>query len=216
MKIEKKTGSYNERRYSKPWIARVGFSQNPRGRASDTRRKKGKMKLTKIKKELEQMGYLFNSHKITKANCGRDENSMPLLRDQEILWVRTGAGDVAVTCNPDGSNLHIFSHNGWAYLENTHDSIIKAFGSMPASVEESNQRKRELLGKITSSTAATAQGIYCAECGDQCHTPEEKEMVLCRAHIPSNNGICPLCLNDTGAWSYDGDTYTCDICHHVE
>lgn len=121
------------------------------------------MKLTKIKKEFEKLGYTFNSHKITKINSGRDENSMPILRDCEVLWVKTGAGDVAVICDLDGSNLHIFSHNGWAYLENTHDSIIKAFGFMPASVEESNRRKRELMGKITSSTAAAALGSITSE-----------------------------------------------------
>ncbi|MFA5284434.1 MAG: hypothetical protein WC347_02445 [Smithellaceae bacterium] len=31
MKIEKQTGSYNDRRYSRPWIAKVDFSQNPNG-----------------------------------------------------------------------------------------------------------------------------------------------------------------------------------------
>lgn len=31
MHIEQTTSSYNERRYSKPWIARVDFSQNPNG-----------------------------------------------------------------------------------------------------------------------------------------------------------------------------------------
>lgn len=30
-KIELKTGSYNQRRYGKPWIARVNFSHNPKG-----------------------------------------------------------------------------------------------------------------------------------------------------------------------------------------
>ncbi len=30
-KIEIKTVSYNQRRYSKPWIATVDFSQNPKG-----------------------------------------------------------------------------------------------------------------------------------------------------------------------------------------
>lgn len=30
-KIEIKTGSYNQRRYSKPWIAKVNFAQNPKG-----------------------------------------------------------------------------------------------------------------------------------------------------------------------------------------
>lgn len=31
MKITIKTNSYNQRRYSKPWIATVDFSQNPKG-----------------------------------------------------------------------------------------------------------------------------------------------------------------------------------------
>jgi hypothetical protein len=31
MKIEIETGSYNEKRYGKPWIAKVGFSQDPKG-----------------------------------------------------------------------------------------------------------------------------------------------------------------------------------------
>ena len=31
MKIEIETTSYNEHRYSKPWIARVDFSKNPNG-----------------------------------------------------------------------------------------------------------------------------------------------------------------------------------------
>ena len=31
IKIERKTSSYNQRRYSRPWIARVDFSKNPNG-----------------------------------------------------------------------------------------------------------------------------------------------------------------------------------------
>ena len=31
MKIERETDSYNDRRYGKPWIARVDFSANPQG-----------------------------------------------------------------------------------------------------------------------------------------------------------------------------------------
>jgi len=58
--------------------------------------------------------------------------------------------------------------------------------------------------------------LYCAECGELCVTEEEKQLVLCKTHTPKNNGKCPKCGNDTGAWSYDGDTYSCDICHHVE
>ncbi len=30
-KIQIKTGSYNQRRYGKPWIAMVDFSKNPKG-----------------------------------------------------------------------------------------------------------------------------------------------------------------------------------------
>jgi hypothetical protein len=30
-KISRDTGSYNQRRYSKPWIARVDFGKNPNG-----------------------------------------------------------------------------------------------------------------------------------------------------------------------------------------
>ena len=31
MEIERRTGSYNVRRYSKPWIAKVDFGRNPNG-----------------------------------------------------------------------------------------------------------------------------------------------------------------------------------------
>ena len=31
MLIQRNTGSYNERRYGKPWIAKVDFSANPQG-----------------------------------------------------------------------------------------------------------------------------------------------------------------------------------------
>ena len=31
MRIERATSSYNQRRYSKPWIAKVDFSKNPNG-----------------------------------------------------------------------------------------------------------------------------------------------------------------------------------------
>lgn len=31
MKIERQTESYNDRRHSKPWIAKVDFSKNPNG-----------------------------------------------------------------------------------------------------------------------------------------------------------------------------------------
>jgi hypothetical protein len=33
-KIEMKTSAYNQRRYSKPWIAKVNFENNPRGEFS--------------------------------------------------------------------------------------------------------------------------------------------------------------------------------------
>jgi hypothetical protein len=31
MKVEFNTGEYNERRYGKPWIAKVNFSKSPKG-----------------------------------------------------------------------------------------------------------------------------------------------------------------------------------------
>jgi len=31
MKIERQTSSYNDRRYSRPWIAKVDFAKNPNG-----------------------------------------------------------------------------------------------------------------------------------------------------------------------------------------